>query len=136
MSFPQGDELTEVIRGFKEKWGFVQCSGSIDGSHIPVIAPVMNHTDYYNRKSLLVQAVVDHNYLFCSAYSGCPGSIHDAWVLVNSSLYSKANSGEILHEIIIYQCSFYSTIRLISTSLHHPTPPYFQAFKCLNKCAC
>ena len=95
-----------MIRGFKEKWGFVQCGGSIGGSHIPVIAPAMNHTDYYNRKSLLVQAVVDHNYLFCSAYSGCPGSAHDARVPANSSLYSKANSSEILLEIIISQCSF------------------------------
>lgn len=60
----------------------------------------MNHTDYYNRKgwySIIVQAVVDHNYLFRNVYSGWPGSVHDARVLANSLLYSKANSGEILH---------------------------------------
>ena len=73
ISFPQDDELPEVIQGFKQKWGFVQCAGAIDSSHIPVRAPAMNHTDYYNRKgwySIIVQAVVDHNYLFCNVYSG------------------------------------------------------------------
>ena len=63
---PQDDELPEVIQGFKQKWGFVQCAGAIDGSHIPVRAPAINHTDYYNRKGwyyIIVQIVVDHNYL-------------------------------------------------------------------------
>ena len=50
ISFPIGDEVSEVVRGFKEKWGFPQCVGSVDGSHIPVTSPSMNHTDYYNRK--------------------------------------------------------------------------------------
>ena len=99
ISFPEDDELTEVIRGFKTKWGFMQCAGAIDGTHIPVRAPAMNHTDYYNRKgwySIIVQAVVDHNYLFRNVYIGWPGSVHDARVLANSLLYSKASSGEIL----------------------------------------
>ena len=97
--FPQDDELIEVIQGFNRKWGFVQCAGAIDGSHIPVRAPAMNHTDYYNRKgwySIIVRAVVDHNYLFRNVYCGWPGSVHDARVLANSLLYSKANAGEIL----------------------------------------
>jgi len=50
ISFPTGEQLKEVVQGFKDKRGFLQCGGSIDGSHIPVDPPVMNHTDYYNRK--------------------------------------------------------------------------------------
>ena len=67
VQFPSGNELKEVADGFKDKWGVPQCVGSIDGSHIPISPPAMNHTDYYNRKgwySMLLQAVVDHNYLF------------------------------------------------------------------------
>ena len=44
----------------------------------------MDHTDYYNRKgwcSIIVQAVVDLNYLFCYVYSGWPGGEHDVRVL-------------------------------------------------------
>ena len=79
--FSQDDELPKNKKQkFKQKWGFVQCAGAIDGSYIPVRAPVKNHTDYNNRKgwySIIVQAVVDRNYLFCNVYSCWPDSVHD-----------------------------------------------------------
>ena len=81
IQFPSGNGLREVINGFKEKLGVPQCAGSIDGSHIPVTPPAMNHIDYYNRKgwySMLVQAVVDHECLFRNLCVGWPGSVHDA----------------------------------------------------------
>ena len=59
--------LTEVIDGFKQMLGVPQCAGSIDGLHVPVTPPALNHTDYYDRKGwylMLVQAVVDHELLF------------------------------------------------------------------------
>ena len=65
--FPSGDEMKKVLDGFEEKWGFQQCVGAIVGSHIPISAPELNHTDYYNKKgwySMVVQAIVDHDYLF------------------------------------------------------------------------
>ena len=65
--FPSGDALKGVVEGFKDNLDVPQCVGSIDRSHIPVIPLAMNRTNYYNQKdrySLLVQVVVDHNYLF------------------------------------------------------------------------
>lgn len=97
--FPEGERLKETVKGFHEKWGIPQCAGSIDGTHIPVRPPSMNHTDYYNRKgwySVIVQAVVDHNFLFTDLNIGWPGSVHDARVLANSALYHKCNSHEAL----------------------------------------
>ena len=50
-------------------------------------APELNHTDYYNRKgwySILIQAIVDHQYLFRDICVGWPGSVHDAQVFANS----------------------------------------------------
>ena len=35
---PAGDSLQEVVHGFEHKWGFPQCAGAIDGTHIPIIA--------------------------------------------------------------------------------------------------
>ena len=81
VKFPTGDALKDVICNFESKWGFPQCVGAIDGSHIPISAPLQKHTDYYNRKgwySMVVQAVVDHDYLFRDICVGCPGSVHDA----------------------------------------------------------
>ena len=64
--FPSGDDM-KVLDCFEEKWGFPQCVGAINESHIPISAPELNHTDYYNRKgwySMAVQAIVDHDYIF------------------------------------------------------------------------
>ena len=38
-----------------------QCAGSVDGTHIPITPPTMNHIDYYNRNgwySIIAQALV------------------------------------------------------------------------------
>ena len=97
--FPKSNELETTIRRFEQKWGVPQCVGAIDGSHIPVCAPANMHTDYYNRKgwySMLVQAVVDPDYLFTDLNIGWPGSVHDARVLCHSQLYEQAQSGDIL----------------------------------------
>lgn len=67
IKFPEGDDLLNVVQGLKTKLNMIQCAEGIDGSHILVSPPAMNHTDYYNRKgwySIFVQTVVDHNYLF------------------------------------------------------------------------
>lgn len=52
IKFPIGEKLKETVGGFLDKWGIPQCAGSIDGSHIPVMPPCMNH-DYYNRKGFI-----------------------------------------------------------------------------------
>lgn len=58
--------------------------GAIDGSHIAIKAPHVNHEDYFNRKqnySINLQGVVDATGKFIDVSTGWPGSIHDARVL-------------------------------------------------------
>ncbi|XP_038157305.1 protein ANTAGONIST OF LIKE HETEROCHROMATIN PROTEIN 1-like [Cyprinodon tularosa] len=96
IKLPQGEDLQEVIEGFKHRWGFPQCGGAIDGSHIQIIAPEENHTDYFNRKgwhSVILQGVVDHRFCFTNIYAGWPGSVHDARVLRTSNVYCLAEGG-------------------------------------------
>ena len=102
IQFPVGDKLTAVIDGFKATWNVPQCAGAIDGSHIPVKPPACNHTDYYNRKgwySVVLQAVVDHQYLFRDVMVGWPGSVHDAdaRVFANSQVYQKLINNQVLN---------------------------------------
>ena len=98
LSLPKGDELLEIIKLYKEKWGFPCCAGAIDGTHIPIRAPIENHSDYVNRKSyhsVVMQAVVDSRYMFRDIVVGWPGSVHDARVLSNSKLYDLGTKGEL-----------------------------------------
>ena len=79
ISFPTGASLNTVINGFEHKWGFPQCVGAIDGCHVPISAPLMNHTNYYNRKrwySMIIQAIVDHDYIFRDICVGWPGFLN------------------------------------------------------------
>ena len=99
IQFPSRNGLKEVATGFNYKWGVPQCIGLIDGSHVLITPPAMNHTDHYNHEgwySMLVQAVVHHNYLFRNLCTGWPGSVHDARVFANSSFYKKITSGQLL----------------------------------------
>lgn len=98
ISFPSGENLKRVVQRYEEKWGFPMCAGAIDGTHIPILAPSERHTDYVNRKgyhSILMQAVVDHTHLFRDIVVGWPGSVHDARVLSNSTIFEKGNNNEL-----------------------------------------
>ena len=97
IKFPTGQSLKNLVKHFEEKWHFPQCA------HIPIHSHALNHTDYYNRKgfySVVLQAVIDANYLFQEVYVGWPDSVHDTCVFVNLSLYQKANNDEILQRNI------------------------------------
>ena len=99
INFPSGQSLQDVVTGFETKWGMIQCAGSIDVCHIPILPRALNHTDYYNRKgwySIVLQAVVDHEYLFRDIYIGWPGSVHDARIFANSIVFKEACNGSIL----------------------------------------
>ena len=96
---PQGDSLHEIVEGFEHRWGFPHAVGAIDGSHIPILKPVDIASDYFHHKchySVLMQAVVDVRGLFMDVNIGWPGTVHDAHVLVNSSLYLKDSNGTLL----------------------------------------
>ena len=94
ITIPKREEVKEIMRIYKDKWQFPMCAGAIDGTHIPIIAPVVDHADYVNRKgyhSIVMQAVVDSKYLFRDVVVGWPGSVYDARIFSNSGLYKKGN---------------------------------------------
>ena len=83
VKFPADDDLQHVIDGFNNTWGFPNCAGAVDGTHIPIIAPESAHGNYVNRKgwySIILQAVCDHNYIITDVNVGWQGRVHDARV--------------------------------------------------------
>ncbi|XP_070552294.1 uncharacterized protein [Ptychodera flava] len=99
---PTQHEAQRIVAGFRNKWGFPQALGAIDGSHIPILAPEINPTDYYNRKgfySIVLQAIADDNYCFMNVNVGWAGSVHDARVFANSSVYQKLQENTLFPNI-------------------------------------
>ncbi|KAM4537641.1 uncharacterized protein V3H82_023434 [Fundulus diaphanus] len=95
---PSEAELMVIVQGFRDRWRLPQVAGAIDGTHIGIIAPAQDPTDYYNRKkfhSVILQGVVDDRMKFWDINVGWPGKVHAARVLVNSSLYSRSENGTL-----------------------------------------
>ena len=99
LSIAKGDELARGIANYKEKWVFPVCAGAIDDTHIPISTPQQNHASYVNRKlyhSIVMQALVDSNYLFRDIFVGCAGGEHDARVFSYSQLYALGCRGVLI----------------------------------------
>ena len=101
IKFPQTPEETaRAIQSFKEICKIPQALAAVDATHIAITAPNSpSKVDYYSRKqryTINTQAVADDSLMFLDVSTGYPGSIHDARVMRNSSLFRKANRGDIL----------------------------------------
>uniref|UniRef100_A0A674I6D5 Putative nuclease HARBI1 n=1 Tax=Terrapene triunguis TaxID=2587831 RepID=A0A674I6D5_9SAUR len=73
-------DVQVIVDGFAAM-GFPNCGGAIDGTHIPILAPEHQGTQYVNRKgyfSMVLQALVDHKGRFTDINVGWPGRVHDA----------------------------------------------------------
>ena len=78
--------------------------GAIDGTRIKIKTPVENGPDYFSRyqdHDIVVQGVVDGNSVFLDVEAGYPGSMHDARVLRNSAIYTRAEQEDILKGLSI-----------------------------------
>lgn len=87
----------DIATEFKNISGFPNTIGSIDGCHIPIICPADQQVAYRNRKcqhSVILQGICTAEKIFTDISAGYPGSMHDARVIRNSGIFSKATSDQ------------------------------------------
>ncbi|XP_033730083.1 putative nuclease HARBI1 [Pecten maximus] len=92
IKWPQGEHVSEVVKGFKALKHFPGVIGAIDCSQIQIKTPKYCPENYINRKSfpsVNLQAVCDSNMNILDVHSGWPGSVHDSRVFKNSNLYHR-----------------------------------------------
>ncbi|KAG6939890.1 hypothetical protein G0U57_020772, partial [Chelydra serpentina] len=88
-------DVQVIIDGFSAM-GFPNCGGAIDGTHIPILGPDHQGSQYINQKgyfSMVLQALVDHKGRFSNINVGWPGKVHDARVFKNSGLFRQLQQG-------------------------------------------
>ncbi|XP_037514507.1 uncharacterized protein LOC119390871 [Rhipicephalus sanguineus] len=84
-----GIDMEDHITELQLSTGFPQCVGALDGCHFPVSPQKEYVNDYFNYKgwySVILLALVDHNYMFRFINVGSPGRCHDAHVYHQSNL--------------------------------------------------
>ncbi|GBG62258.1 hypothetical protein CBR_g29866 [Chara braunii] len=99
ISWPVGLQKAVVVRAFADK-GFPNCHGCmIDCTHIYIDKPAnANGEEYCDRKrrfSVQAQVVVDINLRVLDVFVGYPGSVHAMRMLNLSSLWARAEEGQL-----------------------------------------
>lgn len=99
MKFPSTEkEWLEISNQIFEHWQFPNSLGAMDGKHIAIVNPPGSGSTYYNYKgffSVVLLALVKHNYQFIYVNVGCQGRISDGGVFKATDLYEGLTSSTL-----------------------------------------
>ena len=92
IKWPEGERMKEVMAGFEAFKEMKKVVAAIDGCHIPITGRDKDNEVFVNRKqfeSVILQGSCDHLKRFTDAFTGFPGSVHDARVFENCDLKQR-----------------------------------------------
>ena len=85
---PTEDHWKRIEYGFRTRWNFPNCVGALDGKHVALRKPANTGSLYFNYKShfsVVLMALVDHQYRFTYIDVGNYGSNSDPGIFRNST---------------------------------------------------
>ena len=92
------EEWKRIAQKTGERWEFPNYFGAADGRYIPMLHPKNSGSYYYNYKgffSIVLLAIVDHDYKFLYVDVGCQGRITVGGVYRNSTSYKALENGSL-----------------------------------------
>ncbi|KAL2099475.1 hypothetical protein ACEWY4_003869 [Coilia grayii] len=97
---PEPTEATwrKVAAGFQKYRHFPNCIGALDGKHVVIQKPAGSGSLFFNYKgtfSIVLLALVDHNYNFIAVDVGAYGSNSDGGIFANSNLGKSLDAGTL-----------------------------------------
>ncbi|XP_020220285.1 protein ALP1-like isoform X2 [Cajanus cajan] len=105
LNWPSEEKMKRVKEDFESISGIQNIGGSMYTTHIPIIAPKISVSAYFNKRhternqktsySITVQGVVDSKGVFSDVCIGWPGSMADDKILEKSALYERASRGSL-----------------------------------------
>ncbi|GLV31959.1 uncharacterized protein CBL_07719 [Carabus blaptoides fortunei] len=91
IKWPTLDELETSKTYFHKHTKFPNVIGLIDSNHVVIDKPLIDPDSYLNlngQYSIQMQGIVNHEKKFTDIFIGYPGSVDDACVFENSSIYN------------------------------------------------
>ena len=92
------EDWMKVEEGFRYRWNYPNCIGALDGKHVVVQRPPNSHSLFHNYKgtfSMVLLALVDHQYKFLYVDFGEYGSNSDTNVFKNSKFGKAFIAGKL-----------------------------------------
>ncbi|MCO5556732.1 hypothetical protein L7F22_010284 [Adiantum nelumboides] len=108
-SWHESQQMQEIALSFEAVRGIPFVIGAIDGSHISIIAPRENPTDYYNRDgfhSILLQMAVMADCRVWDYGIGWAGSIHDSMLFTRSKIGQAFKQGHFGRYRLLGDCAY------------------------------
>ncbi|XP_050310637.1 uncharacterized protein LOC126746421 [Anthonomus grandis grandis] len=96
MPEPSTELWERTISRFENSWQFPNCIGSIDGKHVAIKCPPNSGSNYYcylKKFSIVLLAIVDHEYKFVCVDVGGYGKNSDGGIFEASSFGQRMSRG-------------------------------------------
>ncbi|KAK1315045.1 hypothetical protein QJS10_CPA06g01924 [Acorus calamus] len=111
LKWPEKSRIEEIKSNFKIKFGFPNCCGAIDATHIIMTLPAVETSedwcDQASNYSMFLQAIVDDELRFLDIVTGWPGSMTVSRLLKCSGFYKLCEGGKRLEgEFIVAKAAY------------------------------